>query len=380
MGLVLIYRELGEIVKLRSENIKDNKNPNLLYVSTTNMNPNKTGIDITSNNSIDSSGKRFQEGDVLVSNIRPYFKKIWKADRDGFSSADVLNFIPRNDAEINKTFLFYLLSNDEFFAYMMATSKGTKMPRGDKEAIKKYRVPLFTIEEQNKIANLLSSLDDKIENNNAIIANLEEQAQMIFKSWFVDFEPFQDEEFIESELGEIPQSFKVQCISDFASISSGKRRKNADRTEQNKYPIVGATKVTGYTDEYLTEDKVIITGRVGTLGSFQLFKSKIWPSDNTLVLKSDMFGFAYFSLKQVNYKALNRGSTQPLVTQTDIKNSKVAMPDINLLNTFESLVDPMIEMYWKLSEQNKRLSEIRDTLLPKLMSGEIRVEEVDTVE
>src|SRR5699024_3364987 len=167
------------------------------------------------------SGKKFYKGDVLVSNIRPYFKKIWKADRDGISSADVLNFIPIEEDMIDKTYLYYLLSADTFFGYMTATAKGTKMPRGDKKALEKYEVRSLKLSEQKLIANILSSFDDKIENNNAIIANLEEQAQAIFKSWFIDFEPFQDGKFKKSELGLIPLNWNYNILGEVCKCVLG---------------------------------------------------------------------------------------------------------------------------------------------------------------
>lgn len=130
----------------------------------------------------------FQAGDVLVSNIRPYFKKIWYARFAGGCSNDVLVF--RSKANVNSRFLYYVLLDDTFFHYSTSTSKGTKMPRGDKKALMEYPVPTFSIADQQKIASILGSLDDKIELNNKINKNLEQQAQALFKSYFIDFEPF----------------------------------------------------------------------------------------------------------------------------------------------------------------------------------------------
>lgn len=370
---------LSDLIKFRNENIKDNRDSSLIYISTANMNPERNGVSLEDNDSLGKSGKKFYKGDVLVSNIRPYFKKIWKADRDGISSADVLNFIPIEEDMIDKTYLYYLLSADTFFGYMTATAKGTKMPRGDKKALEKYEVRSLKLSEQKLIANILSSFDDKIENNNAIIANLEEQAQTIFKSWFVDFEPFQDGKFKESELGLIPEIFSVIPFENFVSVSSGKRKKNSEKSEENIYPIIGATKITGYTNDYLFDNKVIITGRVGTLGTFQIYNSRIWPSDNTLILSSDYFGYTYFSLNQINFLSLNRGSTQPLVSQKDIKNYKTVFPDTKWLQQFEEIMNPIFDYYWRLEKENKKLAETRDILLPKLMSGEIRLEEATEV-
>ena len=140
------------------------------YVSTENMMPNKGGITIASSLPTLAQTQAFLAGDILVSNIRPYFKKIWFAKFDGGCSNDVLVFRAKDG--VSKRFLYYVLADDTFFDYSMATSKGTKMPRGDKAAIMKYVVPDFTYEEQEKIAEILEVFDRKIQLNTEINENL----------------------------------------------------------------------------------------------------------------------------------------------------------------------------------------------------------------
>jgi len=134
------------------------------------MLPNKCGITDASSLPTVSLVQEYKKGDVLVSNIRPYFKKIWQAKYNGGCSNDVLVFVPKSNTDRN--FLYYVLANDDFFTYSMATSKGTKMPRGDKTSIMQYEVPMFDLNAQNKVASILKSLDEKIELNNAINNNL----------------------------------------------------------------------------------------------------------------------------------------------------------------------------------------------------------------
>ena len=140
------------------------------YVSTENMLPNKCGLTYASSMPSINYTQQYLEGDVLVSNIRPYFKKIWYADKDGGCSNDILVF--RALPNCDPAFLYYVLANDSFFDYSTATSKGTKMPRGDKSAIMDYEVPDFDITTQRKIAALMSGLDNRIANNTAINDNL----------------------------------------------------------------------------------------------------------------------------------------------------------------------------------------------------------------
>lgn len=140
------------------------------YVSTENMLPNKGGIIVANSLPTVEFTQEYKKGDILVSNIRPYFKKIWQARWDGGCSNDVLVF--QGNSNINRDFLYYTLANDDFFAYSMATSKGTKMPRGDKTSIMKYEVPAFDIDTQIRIASVIRCLDEKIELNAAINNNL----------------------------------------------------------------------------------------------------------------------------------------------------------------------------------------------------------------
>ena len=141
-----------------------------IYISTENMLPNKGGITQAASLPAQEQTQAFLKNDVLVSNIRPYFKKIWYATFDGGCSNDILVFRAKDG--VNSQFLYYVLSNDSFFYYSMATSKGTKMPRGDKKAIMEYEVPKFSPEEHGKIASILAAIDEKIETNTAINKNL----------------------------------------------------------------------------------------------------------------------------------------------------------------------------------------------------------------
>ena len=140
------------------------------YISTENMIPNKGGVTAASTLPTAALTQEYKEGDVLISNIRPYFKKIWQATQNGGCSNDVL--VLTANENIDAEFLYYVLADDAFFAYSMATSKGTKMPRGDKVSIMNYGVPEFNLPSQRKIARLLRALDDKIQLNNEINNNL----------------------------------------------------------------------------------------------------------------------------------------------------------------------------------------------------------------
>lgn len=161
---------LSDICSYRKEKVSVDLLDRSNYISTENMLANKGGIVKVSSLPSAVSTQRFRKGDVLVSNIRPYFKKIWQATFDGGCSNDVLVFTANKD--IDENFLYYVLSDDDFFEYAMATSKGTKMPRGDKISIMQYQIPKFDINTQKKIANILHSIDKKIKLDNMINNNL----------------------------------------------------------------------------------------------------------------------------------------------------------------------------------------------------------------
>lgn len=154
------YREKVDVSGLSEDN----------YISTENMLPDKNGVTTATALPTTAQTQGYREKDILVSNIRPYFKKIWFADRNGGCSNDVLVF--RAKEGIDARYLYYVLADDTFFEYSMATSKGTKMPRGDKKALMEYEVPDYGLEEQQRIAGLLSALDDKIQLNTEINKNL----------------------------------------------------------------------------------------------------------------------------------------------------------------------------------------------------------------
>ena len=162
--------KLSEICEYAKDRVDVAKLNNRTYISTENMLPNKGGITIATTLPSVKLTQGFKVGDILVSNIRPYFRKIWKAEFEGGCSNDVLVF--RAKKEVNKEYLYYVLSDDTFFEYSMATSKGTKMPRGDKKALMDYLVHEHDNYSQKIIASLLKPIDELISNNENINKNL----------------------------------------------------------------------------------------------------------------------------------------------------------------------------------------------------------------
>lgn len=358
------------------------------YISTENMLPNKGGITEASSLPTVSLTQEYKKGDVLVSNIRPYFKKIWQAKYDGGCSNDVLVFVPKSNTDTN--FLHYVLADDDFFTYSMATSKGTKMPRGDKTSIMQYEVPMFDLHTQKKIASLLKSLDEKIELNNAINNNLEQQAMALFKSWFIDYEPFDRQ---------VPTTWKCGVLGDFVEIKRG----GSPRPIQNFLSDSGLhwlkiSDATGISSPFINEIKeyIIEEGLKKTVflkaGSLVLSNSatpglpKILDIDTCihdgwLYFPSSKFSneylYLYFKHIRDNLVALGNGSVFTNLKTDILKNYPTNLPTDEVLNEFDEIIKPIFSMILSKTRESKRLTEIRDTLLPRLMSGELDVSDID---
>jgi type I restriction enzyme S subunit len=225
------------------------------------------------------------------------------------------------------------------------------------------------VEEQNRIASIINLIDEKIQNNIQINDNLLQQASTIYKAWFEDFSPFD---------GICPAGWKQGTLSDIADITSGRRppMKSAEKTDIAIIPLVGAASVMGFTSESNHTDKILVTGRVGTHGVVQRFNTPCWTSDNTLVITSDFYEYTYQILQQIDYHALNRGSTQPLITQGDMNKVAIIIPDRQTLDNFETLVGQLMLQYEANLLENTKLADLRDALLPRLMSGELDVSDI----
>lgn len=351
------------------------------YISTENMLPEKGGITVASSF---PSGKvtEFQENDILISNIRPYFKKIWKADRRGCCSNDVLCIRANNN--VDAEFLYYLLSQDLFFAYVMSGANGSKMPRGDKQQIMNWEIEIPSEkEDQRRIASILSSLDRKIELNNKINADLEEMAQAIFKNWFVDFEPFKDGKFVDSELGMIPEGWKVGSLGDFCNVFTGKKNTN-QAIEKGLYPFFSCAPEPLASNDAIFNGKAIIiagngsyTGRTSFYnGGFDLYQ-RTYACTIREQDKENLMIFFYHMMKQFfepTKMGGTRGSSIPYIVMGDITQQKFPYSKDWLIR-FSNIANSMMDRKLRIDKENSRLSLLRDTLLPRLMSGEMEVPE-----
>lgn len=402
--------ELKNICDLINEKISANEliNNNLTstYVSTESMLPNKRGI--TKPSSIPSKGTTtaYKKDDVLVSNIRPYFKKIWSANYDGVCSNDVLVFRAKNTADAN--FLYYVLANDDFFVYSMATSKGTKMPRGDKASIMKYEVESFDLNTQRKIASILKPIDKKIELNNAINNNLEQQAVLLFKKWFIEFDN-SSKNMLETRFGLVPESFKLLkngelplVVTDYVangSFASLKANVTLYQEPNYAYFIRNTDLKSGTFEVFVDEHSYnflskstlyggeIIISNVGDVGSVFLCPKLDKPmtlGNNIIMLRPEQENLRYYLYiwfkwlyGQSLIQGIKGGSAQPKFNKTDFKNLPIFLPPDDLLEQFHQIVKPMFELINENNTENQALTRTRDTILPRLMSGELDVSDIE---
>lgn len=286
-----------------------------------------------------------------------------------------------NENLVDKKYLQLLLHSMKL-KYLDSGSAQSQITIND---LKRLKICLPNIKHQKKISSFIKLINRKIEINQNIITNLKELSQTLVKRWFVDFE-FPDEdgnpykssggEMIDSEIGEIPKGWEINKLDKIINIKSGKRPRNKVNImdNKNKTPIIGASKIMGYTSDYLESEPILVMGRVGTHGVIQRFNNNVWPSDNTFIIKSKFMIYTYFILINIDYKSLNRGSTQPLLSQKDIKNINIIIPKSDsLIVKYEKITNIYFKEIDVIKDQISYLIELRDTLLPKLMSGELEI-------
>ena len=399
MGLIL--NDLKNACELEHvcDYVNNRTTSSMNYISTENMLPNKGGI---SESTIIPPGTttEYKIGDILISNIRPYFQKIWCADRCGGCSADVLCIRAKENTD--SKYLYYLLSQQAFFDYVMSGAKGCKMPRGDKKQIMQWPVNIPAIDVQKKVVAILSSLDNKIRLNRRINDNLEEQAKALFKSWFVDFEPFKGGKFVDSKLGPIPEGWSIGKVNDVVQILSGFAFKSETFVQSGPYRLItikgvqdgyldisGASyiskvplKMPAYCNLEIGDILLSLTGNVGRVcivdrPNLLLNQrvAKLQPRRD----KQDLL-FAYILFRQDTFKnhllQIARGTAQLNLSPVETREISIILPPANVLLEFSKIGQYLFDKIALSNQETLRLSALRDTLLPKLMSGELSVEEV----
>ena len=294
-------------------------------------------------------------------------------------------------------FVYYFLCSK--FYELSSLANGGAQQNLNAQIIKDFPIKIpVNLSDQRKIAGILSALDAKIENNNKINANLEAQAEALFKSWFVDFTPFKDQPFVDSELGPIPQGWKVGKLGDLGEIVGGSTPSKSKpeyytthgiawltpkdlSTSKAKFTSRGEIDITdeGYkstSTKLMPRGSVLFSSRA-PIGYLTIAKNEICTNQGfkSLVPNGVGTGFVYYTLRHLTPQIENRatGSTFKEASATLMRSVETIVPPTSILNKFEELLRPILQFQEKKEEENQRLEALRDTLLPKLMSGEIKL-------
>lgn len=422
-----VRTRFGDVVEFVSEKAKASDANLQSYVSTENMLPDFGGVVAAA--SIPTSGAitRFRCGDVLFSNIRTYFKKVWRANFSGYCSNDVLVFRAKNERVILPTYVHNLCRWEKFTELSVRTSKGAKMPRGDKEAMAEFEFDLPPLAEQRAIAHILGTLDDKIELNRRRNETLEAMARALFKDWFVDFGPVRAKmqgrpPYLPPDLWQLfpdrldkegkPEGWESLPFGKLleSTIGGDWGKEHAEAENSQPVCIIRGTDIPGLLagvagkvpTRYTTPKKLLsrelqdgdivveVSGGSPTQPtgrSFQITESLLQRFPHPVVCASFCRRFRPVNSQLGTLAAShltdlyqNGGTWEYQNQSTGISNfqtahfldaERVFVPDDEVLVAFAAFIKPIRSVV--TSNESITLALLRDTLLPKLISGEIRV-------
>lgn len=288
----------------------------------------------------------------------------------------------------NAEFLSYYIKSALFQSVLKSIVVGSAIPTLSQKNLANLKINVpKEVDDQRRIASILSSLDRKIELNNKINADLEEMALAIFKNWFVDFEPFKDGKFVDSELGMIPEGWRVGTLFDIAEIFDKKRKPLSGNVREKMdkiYPYYGATSCMDYVDDYIFDGIYTLIGEDGSvvkengLPYMQYVWGKMWVNNHAHILQGKN-GYStemiHAILSITNIKFLVTGAVQAKLSQGNMQKILVAIPPKNVLDEIRPVIDNLYSKIRINTDENSRLSLLRDTLLPRLMSGELEIPE-----
>ncbi|MDE2664504.1 MAG: restriction endonuclease subunit S [Gemmatimonadota bacterium] len=348
---------------------------------------------------------------VLVSRLNPRFPRVWTPDVGGdFPAICSTEFLVLRPHSMDRRFLHHLCMGPRFRTSLLERVTGTSgsHQRVSPAAALEIKIPVPPIPEQRAIADVLGTLDDKIELNRRMNEMLEGVARALFKSWFVDFDPVRakmqgrdtglppdiadlfPDRMVESEMGEIPEGWEATTLATVIELHDRKRiplNKRQRSQRQGPYPYYGAAGIMDFVDDYLFDGVHILMGEDGSVVDahghpvVQYVWGKFWVNNHAHVIKGTAAisdEHVYLLLKHSNITAFVTGAVQPKLNQRNLKSIPLVVPAEPACRVFSRLVAPLFARLRLNSDECSLLVTLRDKLLPKLISGEIRVPDAES--
>ena len=376
----MILADIAEYVtdKISSNDVSLNN-----YVTTDSLLQNKRGRECAQNlPPMPCALIHFQPKDILIANIRPYLKKIWFADIEGGCSSDVLVFRAKEGHFPN--FLYATLMQDAFYDYVMKGVKGSKMPRGDKEQIMRYKMPTFSSDEEQNIGKIVVDIEKKLQLSRAINDNLEKMAKQLYDYWFVQFDfPNENGRPYKSSGGamvcleklkrEIPKEWDNCTLEYYLIIKNGRDHKHLGN---GIYPVYGSGGEIRKVDSFIYSGESILMPRKGSLNNIMYVNDAFWSVDTMFyseMKQPHCAKYVFYSIKDIDFTRWDSGTGVPSMTSSTLYSILLVKPDADSLAKFDEIITPLFLMIKKNEMQIVELTKQRDDLLPLLMNGQASV-------
>jgi len=303
-----------------------------------------------------------------------------------------------DSAKADYRFVYYALYND--YTYLASLANGGAQQNLNAQQIKDFEIPFPSLKEQKYIANILSSLDDKIELNRRINDNLEQQAQALFKSWFVDFDPFKDGKFVESELGRIPEGWRVERLGSVCKcLLGGTPSRNKEEYWNGKIAWINSGEINEFRitkpSEYITQEglkksatkllpkKTTVLAITGaTLGQVSLLEIDSCANQSVIGLleNEDIFHEYIYPLIKNRIDDLcshMTGGAQQHINKNNVEQLEILVPPKKILVEYKQIATPIYSLISNICFESQKISKLRDSLLPRLMSGELKLDKIN---
>lgn len=326
-----------------------------------------------------AAGAHFQNGDTLLARITPCLEngktaqvKVLPNGEIGEGSTEFIVLCGQDPAD--NDFVYYLCRDPEFRKFAISRMEGTSgRQRVAWQSIAGYQLELPEPETRRAAAEFLATLDDRIENLRQTNATLEAIAQALFKSWFVNFDGLSPEDMRTSELGLIPKGWRFGTLADLCELKYGKALKASERRE-GEVPVYGSGGIIGYHDEALVRKPTIIVGRKGTVGTLYWQSAPCFPIDTVFYVEPKVsLHFCHYTMKRLGLHKLNTDAAVPGLNRDNAYRQDVIVPSDDALTRWDSFMSRIRARMDNVDEQATTLAALRDTLLPRLISGELKV-------